>query len=802
MGKKLFSILIMSLCWQMSSFASDYKISYEDFIHLNQKQKVEVIRMAHDFLIEYESRYIIDQKKARQYQTYKKIMSFVLNEAYASDTIRNIPQSLKCYYGGWISFTKIGSNNKPYCVHPRKISYLKNKIYLLARAKKISISQLEGKSEAEIDKLLMDTDIGKFYIGNLTPKYKKYFEQAKSKSLVVKMNGENLSLETQDYACNAEHDIPCNPEIYGAYPSDQGPKTLCVPDKGNYGVNISYQCAKALDKIEQEENDKYKQMMNEVIANSSNEGSVLQTTIEAMYDTCLCSPSDSYDGLINHRYAKRLFSSRTCVGILSQTMRLGNEFIAQCKENPEAFQNLNPRIISFINQSQENFSKNIQQMVQKKISNLSGRAVNYSQIEQIFRDDESAFNELAMKNYKAAVSSGFCKAAPSRSIAQKNTPEDIQCSIDIAMDGENAKVSVSIAEFPEGQSLETIESINLSYSEDAVKPVKDKTNEFIIEKYDEARTLSASGSFKNGKATFSCENGPKDSDIELGCDISIKDGEESSTATVTLMPPEGEEAIEGLDLENLDLNASISKIEFKVLDGEVAQSKEAKNIFTITEFNPDAGYGAQGKITHKNKNYPFRCESAPKEKKEKAGPAKRCEVKIAHKPNPDSSGVLTAAVTFFDAEKDGKEVSNDEVKSYGIAWFDPTQRPQEEEQGDDESLEDSDFDAVEEEDEEDEETEEDEPKTVYELYKKNYARLQSSAIDEDKKIDMTFKHSPLPAKRKIIAVVDAEGITGCKAEYVVPAATASGPPNNSPTYQQLQNSRIFRGRGTIKRGQH
>jgi hypothetical protein len=445
---KLILILILSFCGVASASATEKIINYDDFVHLSYPKQVEAIKLVHTFLIEYEHQIFyqdMSRNKTTQYQTYKKIIGFFLSSAHANDSelFNQIPDSMKCYYGGWISYMRPNSSGKSYCVHPKDMAQSQNLAYL-AKA---------GNFTSKNDPKFKKSPIYKYYIGKISDKYDDYFKKGAVKTTNVGFDSSTnkLTLTEASGTCaskSSQSSITCNPDIYGFYKGS----ALCIKSKRSYGVNTSFLCSKALEHIEKIEPEAYKETMRDIINRGINSETGLFDTLKAMYDTCLCggdagSKSPVYfQNSMSADYASRIFKSRTCAGILSQTQLLNEAYSLTCNEDSSKFDNNKQRDwIKFLNKTSSVLQRNMDELRSKIPTNLSSKKLSRSNIQNMFAADEKLYRQIAEDNFASAKANNLCPV-------MKTKPELLA-----SYDAVNKVLTVT----PLGESEEEIDIQNL-----------------------------------------------------------------------------------------------------------------------------------------------------------------------------------------------------------------------------------------------------------------------------------------------------------------------------------------------------
>ena len=379
MNYKLIVFLVITLFLGRNTLAfSSYAISYGDFINLSRQDQVKVIRMTHKFLVEYESRLIKEQKISKDLrekaQTYYKILDFFISSAYGNQGEK--PTSIKCYYAGWISFVKKASDGNSYCVHPKRISLGANQNYLNEKYPHL-----------------------KENYSNVSKSYNETIKSSKFKKIGINQDGSITFKEVSN--CSARESIPCNPAVYG---NNDG-VILCSPSSGNYGVNASLQCDKALTELKDKSTDEFNVYLNNVIENlKSSNDSPAREIMQAMYDTCLCKGENNN---VNPLYAQDVFPTRTCVSILSQTNYLVTAINNRCTETPSSFSS-SDEFFNYIFKADETIETYIRQLRSAEIPNTSTQSANRELIEEIFESDQKIFKQQAESYYDIAKNAGLC----------------------------------------------------------------------------------------------------------------------------------------------------------------------------------------------------------------------------------------------------------------------------------------------------------------------------------------------------------------------------------------------------------
>ena len=451
---RIFLLLILSVYGLASASATEKVINYDDFVHLSFPSQVEAIKLVHSFLIEYEHQVHfqkISKRKTSQYKVYQKIMGHFISSAHADDSalFNQVPENLKCYYGGWISYMKPSTSGKSYCVHPKDMGLSSNQNYLAKAAKFTS----------KTDPKFKESPIYKFYIGKVSSKYNDYFTKGAIPITNVGFDQDTntivLSEGTSTCSSNSsKSSITCNPDIYGLYKGS----ALCIKSKRAYGVNSSFLCSKALEHINETEPTVYKETMRGIIDNGISSQSELFNTLKAMYDTCLCGGDASssspvyFQNSISPDYASRIFKSRTCAGILSQTQLINEAFILSCNENSSKFNNKKQRDwIKFLNKTSSALQQKIDDLRSKRPTKLGSKKLNRANIQRLFSEDERLFGEIAANNFEIAKEHNLCPIMKSKPELLA-TYDEVNKVLTVVPEGDAAKIDIKNLEIKHTQN--------------------------------------------------------------------------------------------------------------------------------------------------------------------------------------------------------------------------------------------------------------------------------------------------------------------------------------------------------------
>lgn len=273
-------------------------ITYEDFIHMDQKSKYEIIQMVMEYITLLEGQGPqAEIGRSRKFvhinpEEIKKIWNFFIQTAYADDssqvftpvlTVEEMQENSQhlCIYGGWVSFydpiTKSQSGDTGVCVHPSQIT---NRVKSTGAKIPDNIKKKLEEQQAQYNR---------FAKGN----------------------------------CAGTEKLACSPSYFGTQ-DDKG-TAICADGNAAVGksnqssnnlknVNTSLQC---MLKVNEQTKDGKNEILDRLIKNiESKEGAKnFKTNLQLMYSACLCG-----DGkFINKSYNDRIFLHRTCYGIILQT---------------------------------------------------------------------------------------------------------------------------------------------------------------------------------------------------------------------------------------------------------------------------------------------------------------------------------------------------------------------------------------------------------------------------------------------------------------------------------------------------
>ncbi|MBT4793154.1 MAG: hypothetical protein HON90_16395 [Halobacteriovoraceae bacterium] len=669
--------LVFSFLLSMQVLAVETVISYEDFVNFPYQKKVQTIKLVHDFLTEFEfQNQVFINKNQRKYHTYLKILNAFISSANAADESNslfdNIQSDVKCYYAGWVSLIRKGKNGAPYCTHPKNLTYPENKHYL---------AKLEGinpYNEAEFQK----TNLYKFYIDGVSKKYSDYFagqDKNSTPTYNITADDKGLKLAKGSNNCSHRESIPCNPEIYGKFKNS----SLCVVTEQNRGINASYLCAKAVEKIEKKFPDDYKVMMSNIIKEGSKPGNQFFDTLKVMYDTCLCGGDSGkknpvyFQNTINAKYAHKIFESRTCAGILSQTKSINDFHQNGCNKSTLTQGKNNKDWLLFLNAANTHFSKNIQSMRAKKLIKLDQISASQNDINEIFATDAEHFKELAHKNFLAAKEQNLCPVL--------NTQPRLH-----ALFNEKTNI-VTVTALPSDISIFEFKAVNLSpvttedkkaasFNKVENKAKKEKSIKFEITRVKDKSQLKAIGTY-NGK---DIESPPVEipgiKQVPIGIVLSLED-------KVVTMKIAG---IKPRDLNQYEITSPTivkkvegitPKIEPVAKKGKPALiqkfniSIESKKYELMASLNKKGSKDSKDKKDSNILPIPAQVKKGEKSAKKKASTkAVNCSVKIKREKGQNNYEV--SAEPHFIDEK-GKKIEAPQGVSLKLTWLDHRFSPKE-----------------------------------------------------------------------------------------------------------------------------
>lgn len=535
---KAFLFLFITSTHLVYAQAYTRAISFEDFVSSNKDQQRAIIRLIHKFLIEYENQSTLKrtEKSDKKYHSFIKIMNHFIHSAYGLDTPSTSRfNQHKCYYAGWVSFTKVDENSgETYCVHPKRITYQENLNYL----------------KSLNDPILLD-----FYQNKVSQKYKKYFGgrppgTTSIKHINIDSKGDVTLKDGQDN-CSSGESIACNPEIYGTHKLKAQSVSLCVnvSATGNYGLNASFACDKALEHLKQNRHDLFLEHMESIIDPILKDRAKESPPIEllnSMYDTCLCKGET---GLTNKAYSEKIFLTRTCASILSQTQNIYQAVNRACSEKSQALDNF--PLVDFLNRANRLLNDEIEILRNIPFPDKSNQKAHREKIKKYFRADQELYKEIAEKNYQEAKRLGLCPIGAKRPMLspaiansvfeleeqpeEENSPEaitQISCEIKLSQNKTSLEVLPNLDDIEdlslEDMTPDMIGSIMVENEGANITAKKDKLLIYSIENYNNSKEIKVSGhiNLSGIKAPIACSK-DKIHDVKQAtqfgkCEIQLK----------------------------------------------------------------------------------------------------------------------------------------------------------------------------------------------------------------------------------------------------------------------------------------
>lgn len=778
-------ILLTTLLCIISSLGLAQEITVTDFILLEKEQQTQTIRLIHQFLIEYEAQTFIQQKKLkRKYQTYIKILDYFITSSYAEGAPAEF-NNIKCYYAGWISFIRVDENTgENYCVHPKRITYQEN----------LDLLRSQGGEE------LVD-----FYKNNTAKKYESYYQGQKANSTKVKLinidkNGK-VTLTDGHQNCSSGENMACNPEVYG---SNNG-ETLCVQSSGNYGVNASYACDKALSYLKDSDPSTYQTYLNSVtdgILTGGDNNSALEI-LKVMYDTCLCKGEK---GLSNKDYSQKIFGTRTCAGILSQTQNISDKIKKTCEEKPNSLSNLNPETLNFIFKANKQLGDKINNIRFIPFPNKDNIEANRDKVLEIFKQDQGLFLNDAETQYTNAKSAGLCN--PPGFVSPPSEKEENNSSVNVTSENYLIKnktlynlLDVKLILKGEEIAKEKIQTEKITY-----------TPGLITLKDTSSYTTKTPEKESNHSYTYDDISGDvplKLAPPTLNCELTINKEEKS-----ILITPKDLEKIQALDLkklpEGIKLEASLTP----------AFTQDEKNplLFKTEDKDLNVEISANAKIQFENAAINFTCKKEQEQEQEQESnetQIKSCHITLSKTLNPDGKYQISADLKFFEDEESKKELDPEKEENKkllkaikaDISWFDqgiPSNNKSEKKKDKKEdktenTLDSGDLASLDSDTKPEEKEKKEDTASVLDKLKKTFFMYKGQ--DGKSWHEPTLNNIPTLAKERNISVYvkfNGKNIPkGCSEKFESVSIPATRPSNDSPVLQSPIDSSIAPSRGNV-----
>ena len=315
------TLTILALCFFATSAAKASYVSYPDYVQMPREKKIEVIEMVQGYIVEseFQSRLLLKKHSPKYTWWDKAIQSF---NAYAAGAAA--VENPSCMYGGWLSVAYKNPRQRLLCSNPKKIRAGRTDYERKARLGMVKDKKL-------LEEMKLSSEL-----------YQDSYDDIKKGEYVMidfkTQGGLSVELYPSPHSrrpCQVEEkgDIICNPTVFGAPDG----KPLCVPgDENKRGFNSSYLCQQAVklikekglgDKTEMENGSSkvYNEMMDVLISKSITDDAHRKhflNNLQRMYNMCMCARDSDYNSnknVINQEFAKKMFNTRTCVGVLNQS---------------------------------------------------------------------------------------------------------------------------------------------------------------------------------------------------------------------------------------------------------------------------------------------------------------------------------------------------------------------------------------------------------------------------------------------------------------------------------------------------
>lgn len=783
-------LLTLFLCFITALGRASEKITYEDFVMLERAEQIKVIELIHQYLIAFETQtFLLRDTPSSQttslkndFHTYKKILNYFISSAYAENA--SIPENFnnkKCYYAGWISLLKEDPNTKTtYCLHPKRIQ----------------------------DNLSDLGDEAKKYFKSVFKKYKDFNTNNKSQNITVNNEG-TVTLASANNNCNTNENIICNPKIYGTHTEGSEQVGLCVVSAGNYGLNASYACDKAVRHLKDSVDlkNKYDEHMNSVIESmlttpSASENDAVEI-LYSMYDTCLCKGDSEKT---NQAYSERIFSSRTCAGILSHTKSLSSSIISACKSDSSKITDSNAALYDFILKADSALEKHIVNIQNIPFPDRDNKTAHRQKVEEIFKADEKEFDQYAQPIYSAARDAGLCatKTAAAAAAADNNssfvvTPKDYLLKgetlyniLDVDIKDKGAPVGVS-AEMK--GKLKGGPTLDLSANN---KQLLGKTPE---------KSTKYKITYKNTDPIIS--NQFTLAPPELKCTINKSDGSSASEKMITVTLPTLN-TIKGYTFRTDDL----VKPTIKQAGASFTANNENKLSGKLADYKKSQPINASGTIKIGGIPVSFKCDLKAEANTEDPKKVASCNLELTAEEQSDTSYSISTKIKYFEDVKKSKEITSPAAADSNIKklkahydWFDLTKPmgPDEKSEEVSESPTRGSLEDIETSDAENnsETAEQAETQTEAQKLATQFKRIEGTA---SLGITSGLKDvSKLPIQRKITAVLNLKDgdSTVCEASSsVIIDRIYQKIPNNSPAQSNPINTNIVRPQGGAFEMQH
>lgn len=263
------SLLFLLVFFGFEAGAKEYSLRYEDYVHLSDADKDQVVVKLMEFVVELESKYEYDVKKYGAHspnvqklkETLFKINQFLISSAYANPPKPGWDKYAKdfndlflgnkeadCIFAGWPSKT-YPFQGRSICSHPSK-----------------SFSK-------QVNSRYPKPDVG------------------------------------SDCAKSGTNKIQCNPTLFGF--RDMAKKTLFCVDSSNGAQNSAYHCMKlALDEKDKDKDQRLKMLRENLDKNPG----IFDALQKYVYELCVCKATPKG---FDKSYHERIRPHRTCYGMMN-----------------------------------------------------------------------------------------------------------------------------------------------------------------------------------------------------------------------------------------------------------------------------------------------------------------------------------------------------------------------------------------------------------------------------------------------------------------------------------------------------
>lgn len=641
----LVRLLLTFFLFSSFVYANDLIIDSQEFVNMDRKSQAAVIKNVHNFLTEFEFQRelheghisITEQKK---YVHLKKLFFNFINEAHAEDIPSEIANDL-CYYGGWMSL-KVKTRSGPKCIHPRNLATKKDGSFEIP-----NMNRYLNRGSSQYD----------YFAKYLYPKYKKLYYNKQDKAYLVSYNpnSKTFELANQEANCSAPDNIVCNPEIYGQISG----KPFCVSGNQSHGLNSSYMCSKALDILqERDDQSSYEAALKSIVDQVSNENkNSFLYTLKTMYDTCLCGAPESlrkkagvdknyFGNTIDQSYANRIFNTRTCEGILNQTRHIANAIKSDAKacsqlENKSVIDSGELKWSDLIIKAESIVQKEVSEANQKTLNHLSPK-LSVAQKNAAFKEDNANLSLLRMETFNQAVEQKICLISPKLpkkpQVIEVENLEKVEIAASLEARLEDDKIRVIPTGITKAE-LDKLKPVLISKDEKENKPYQLEEIEYPDQNF----------------YLFNIKPGDSVTDVSFKA-INKKTNEPLESNKVKLTPPNKSVCSYSFDTKNKKL-----KVTPQLADGEELQ----KYLIDGKEMDEATSDKAPSSVSLKTNKGEVTCS---KKENEEDAPAPSsdlsCSIKIINNSN-DSIVALDSEITI-----NGKKIDDDSKEhQIELIWY-------------------------------------------------------------------------------------------------------------------------------------